>query len=48
MAATGADVVLTSAACPGLVEFVERGQTSGPEIEILADRSGDPLDPEGP
>ncbi len=34
----GADVHLTAAACPGFVEFVERGQTSGPEIEILADR----------
>jgi len=31
-------VQLTSAACPGLVEFVERGQTSGDEIEILAER----------
>ena len=38
VAATGADVQLTSAACPGLVEFVERGQTSGDEIEILAER----------
>lgn len=35
---TGADVVLTSAACPGFVEFVERGETSGPQIEILAER----------
>jgi glutamate racemase len=34
----GVDVVLTAAACPGFVEFVERGQTSGPEIEILAER----------
>ena len=34
----GAQVALTAAACPGFVEFVERGQTSGPEIEILADR----------
>ena len=31
VAATGAHVQLTSAACPGLVEFVERGQTSGDE-----------------
>jgi len=38
VAATGADVHLTSAACPGFVEFVERGQTSGEEIEILAER----------
>ena len=38
VAATGAHVQLTSAACPGLVEFVERGQTSGDEIHILAER----------
>lgn len=38
VAATGADVHLVAAACPGLVEFVERGQTSGPEIEILVER----------
>jgi glutamate racemase len=38
IAATGADVQLTSAACPGFVEFVERGQTSGDEIHILAER----------
>ncbi|MEO5724622.1 MAG: glutamate racemase [Ilumatobacteraceae bacterium] len=36
--ATGMDVRLTSAACPGFVEFVERGQTSGEEITILAER----------
>lgn len=38
VAATGADVHLTSAACPGFVEFVERGQTSGEEVTILAER----------
>lgn len=38
VAATGAAVVLTAAPCPGFVEFVERGQTSGDEIAILADR----------
>jgi glutamate racemase len=38
VAATGADVRLTSAACPGLVEFVELGQTSGEEIHILTER----------
>ncbi len=32
------DVELTTCACPGLVEFVERGETSGTEIEILVDR----------
>lgn len=38
VAATGADVILTSAACPGFVEFVERGQTSGDEVMVLAER----------
>jgi glutamate racemase len=38
VAQTGAAVVLTAAPCPGFVEFVERGQTSGDEIAILADR----------
>lgn len=33
-----ADVQLTAAACPGFVEFVERGQTSGAEVAILAER----------
>ena len=37
-AATGADVHLTAAACPGFVEFVERGQVSGEEVHILAER----------
>ncbi|MGZ6987203.1 MAG: glutamate racemase, partial [Ilumatobacteraceae bacterium] len=36
--ATGADVELTAAACPGFVEFVERGQTAGDEVTILAER----------
>jgi glutamate racemase len=36
--ATGADVELTSLSCPGFVEFVERGQTSGEEVTILAER----------
>lgn len=31
-------VELTSAACPGFVEFVERGLTSGEEITVLAER----------
>ncbi len=38
VAHTRVPVVLTTAACPGFVEFVERGQTSGDEIAILADR----------
>jgi glutamate racemase len=35
---TGAPVRLTSAACPGFVEFVERGQTTGDEVMVLAER----------
>ncbi len=38
VAAANPHVHLTSAACPGFVEFVERGQTTGDEIEILAQR----------
>lgn len=34
----GAPVHLTSAACPGFVEFVERGQTTGDEVTVLAER----------
>ena len=34
----GVEVDLTSAACPGFVEFVERGLTSGDEITVLAER----------
>jgi glutamate racemase len=37
-AAAGVDVTLTSAACPGFVEFVERGLTSGDEVTVLAER----------
>jgi glutamate racemase len=33
-----ADVLLTCAACPGFVEFVERGVTSGDEVTVLAER----------
>jgi glutamate racemase len=36
--ATGADVELTAVACPGFVEFVERGETSGEGVTILAER----------
>ena len=35
---THAYVTLTSAACPGFVEFVERDQTSGDEVTVLAER----------
>jgi glutamate racemase len=38
VAATGIGVELTAVACPGFVEFVERGQTTGDEISILAER----------
>ena len=38
VAGTGAPVSLTSAACPGFVEFVERGQTTGDEVTVLAER----------
>ncbi len=38
IAATGAPVHLASAACPGFVEFVERGQTVGDEVTVLAER----------
>ncbi len=34
----GRTVELTSAACPGFVEFVERGQTTGDEVTVLAER----------
>lgn len=37
-AAEEVDVALTCAACPGFVEFVERGQTAGDEITVLAER----------
>lgn len=32
------DIDLTCAACPGFVEFVERGVTTGDEITVLAER----------
>jgi glutamate racemase len=38
VASLGADVELTCAACPGFVEFVERGETSGDEVTVLAER----------
>lgn len=38
VAATGAPVQLTCAACPGFVEFVERGETSGDQVTVLAER----------
>lgn len=38
VAAAGPSVELTTAACPGFVEFVERGQTEGDEVTVLAER----------
>lgn len=38
LAGTGASLELTATACPGFVEFVERGQTSGDEVVLLAER----------
>jgi len=32
------DVNLTCAACPGFVEFVERGETEGDQVLVLAER----------
>ena len=37
-AVAGLGIELCSAACPGFVEFVERGQTSGDEVTVLAER----------
>ncbi len=42
-AGVGARMELVSAACPGFVEFVERGRTSGPEVTILAERLLEPV-----
>jgi glutamate racemase len=38
VAATGAPVELTCAACPGFVEFVERGDTRSDQVHVLAER----------
>ncbi|MEX2627658.1 MAG: glutamate racemase [Ilumatobacteraceae bacterium] len=43
VARTGAPVHLVSAACPGFVEFVERGTTTGDEVTVLAERLLAPL-----
>ena len=37
------EVKLTCAACPGFVEFVERGETSGDQVHVLAERLLAPL-----
>jgi len=38
VSATEAKVELTCAACPGFVEFVERGETTGDQVTVLAER----------
>ena len=38
VAAGGTDVELTVAACPGFVEFVERGETDTDQVHVLAER----------
>ncbi|WP_426572075.1 glutamate racemase [Aquihabitans sp. McL0605] len=38
VAASGAAVDLTVAACPGFVEFVERGETGSDQVHVLAER----------
>jgi glutamate racemase len=38
VAATRAPVTLTCAACPGFVEFVERGETDSDQVHVLAER----------
>jgi glutamate racemase len=38
VAATGADVRLTCAACPGFVEFVERGELASEQVHVLVER----------
>ena len=42
-ARTNTSAELSSAACPGFVEFVERGQLSGDEVMVLAERLLAPL-----
>lgn len=39
----GGEVSMTTCACPGLVEFVERGETTGPQVDILAERLLQPI-----
>ena len=36
-------VVLTCAACPGFVEFVERGETASEQVHVLAERLLEPV-----
>ncbi len=43
VAEVDADVKLTCAACPGFVEFVERGETASDQVHVLAERLLAPL-----
>ncbi len=43
VAATRAPVELSCAACPGFVEFVERGETGSDQVHVLAERLLAPL-----
>lgn len=43
VAETGAAVELTCAACPGFVEFVERGDTDSEQVHVLAERLLEPV-----
>ncbi len=43
VAADHGGVKLTCAACPGFVEFVERGETEGDQVRVLAERLLAPL-----
>lgn len=43
VARLGPDVSLTCAACPGFVEFVERGETSSDQVYVLAERLLEPV-----
>jgi glutamate racemase len=43
VAALAPELELTCAACPGFVEFVERGETGGDQVTILAERLLAPL-----
>lgn len=43
VAALGAEIELTCAACPGLVEFVERGETASDQVHVLVERLLAPL-----
>ena len=43
MRSTRAEVELSCAACPGFVEFVERGETDSEQVHVLAERLLAPL-----